>query len=157
MTAVSLRDVIEDDLAIFFAQEQDPDAREIAEFTTTRPTERAASDARWRRVLADSSKKVKTVMLGDDVVGYVGAFERLGQSEVAYWIGREFWGQSIATKALKLLLQEITERPIYARAVVGHTASMRVLEKCGFETYAREKFFSESRDKEMEEWVFVLT
>src|SRR5450432_2030344 len=128
---VSLRGVIPDDVAVFFVQEQDPGAREVAAFTSKRPKERHAYDAHWAHLLTDETVTVKTVMFGDDVIGYVAAFERLvGQREVAYWIGREFWGRNLATQALTLFLEQITERPLYARAAVDHVASMRVLEKC---------------------------
>ena len=84
-------------------------------------------------------------MFDGSVVGYVAAFERLvGQREVAYWIGREFWGRNLATEALTLYLAQDTQRPLYARAAVDHAASMRVLEKCGFVTYGRGKFFLRS-------------
>ena len=154
---VSLREVVPADFAVFFEQEQDPGTREVAAFSTKRPTDRPAYDARWARHLVDATVRVKTVLFGNDVAGYVAAFERVGQCEVAYWIGREFWGRNVATQALTLLLAEVTERPLYARVAVHHVASMRVLEKCGFITYARERFYAEARDAEIEEWVFELT
>lgn len=157
VATVSLREVIPDDVAIFFAQEQDPAAREVTAFTSKRPTERHAYDARWAGLFTDETVKVKTVLFGDDVIGYVAAFERIvGQREVAYWIGREFWGRNFATRALTLFLEELTERPLYARCAIDHRASMRVLEKCGFVTYGRGRFFSEARGVEVDEWIFEL-
>ncbi|MEO7112101.1 MAG: GNAT family N-acetyltransferase [Polyangiaceae bacterium] len=154
---VSLRDVIPADIAVFFVQEQDPAAREVIAFTSKRPTERRAYDARWVGLLADKTVNVKTVLFGDDVIGYVAAFERLvDQREVAYWIGREFWGRNLATQALTLFLEQLTERPLYARCAMHHGASIRVLEKCGFVTYGRGRFFAESRGIEMDEWIFEL-
>jgi RimJ/RimL family protein N-acetyltransferase len=156
--AVSLREVIPDDIAVFFAQEQDPGARRVAAFTSKRPTERRAYDLHWARLLTDETVKVKTALLGNEVIGYVAMFERLvGQREVAYWIGREFWGRNLATQALTLFLEQITERPLYARCAINHAASMRVLEKCGFVTYGRGQFLDEARSAEMDEWIFELT
>jgi RimJ/RimL family protein N-acetyltransferase len=155
--AVSLRDVITNDIAVFFVQEQDPAAREVAAFTNKRPTDRPAYEARWARLLKDETVNVKTVLFGDDVIGYVAAFERsVGQREVAYWIGREFWGRNLATQALTLFLKQFTERPLYARCAIDHAASMRVLEKCGFVTYGRERLFAEGRATEVDEWIFEL-
>lgn len=157
VATVSLREVIPDDIAVFFVQEQDPAAREVAAFTSKRPTERGAYDARWMGLLADRTVTVRTVLFGEDVIGYVAAFERIvGQREVAYWIGREFWGRNLATQALTLFLEELTERPLYARCAIDHFASMRVLEKCGFVTYGRGRFFAEARGVEMDEWIFEL-
>jgi RimJ/RimL family protein N-acetyltransferase len=154
---VSLREMIPEDIAVFFAQEQDPKARDLIAFTSKRPTDRAAYDQRWARLRTDETVKVKTVLLGDAVIGYVAAFERnVGQREVAYWIGREFWGRNLATQALTLFLAQFTERPLYARCAMDHLASMRVLEKCGFVTYGRGRFFAEARGKEVDEWIFEL-
>jgi RimJ/RimL family protein N-acetyltransferase len=157
VTTVSLREVIPDDIAVFFVQEQDPATRAVSGFAGKRPTERQAYDALWAGLLTDETVKVKTVLLGDDVIGYVAAFERLvGQREVAYWIGREFWGRNLATQALTLFLEQFTERPLYARCAIDHRASMRVLEKCGFVTYGRGRFFAEARGTEVDEWIFEL-
>jgi RimJ/RimL family protein N-acetyltransferase len=51
---------------------------------------------------------------------------------VGYWVGREFWGRGIATRALAAFLDEVSERPIYAGVADTNLASIRVLEKCGF-------------------------
>src|ERR1700689_4354013 len=113
---LSLREVIPDDIAVFFAHEQDPETRKVSAFTSKRPTERHEYEAYWARRLTDETVRMKTVSLGDDVIGYVATFERLvGEREGAYWIGREYWGRNLATQALTLFLQQITERPLYAR------------------------------------------
>ena len=41
-------------------------------------------------------------------------FDRDGKRLVGYWIGREFWGKGLATKALAELLAEVTARPLHA-------------------------------------------
>jgi RimJ/RimL family protein N-acetyltransferase len=154
---ISLRDVVPNDFATFFEQEQDPKARAVVAYSNKRPTDRKTSDARWAKLVADPTVIVKTVMVDDEVAGYVSVFEQLvDERRVAYWIGREFWGRNIATKALRLLLREVTHRPLWARVAEDHKASMRVLEKCGFVTYARERVFNDARGEEIDEWVFVL-
>jgi RimJ/RimL family protein N-acetyltransferase len=55
-----------------------------------------------------------------------------GRREVGYWLGREFWGKGIATSALQLFLEEISERPLFAFSAHSNPASARVLQKCGF-------------------------
>jgi hypothetical protein len=52
--------------------------------------------------------------------------------EVGYWLGREFWGQGIATQALALFLEEEPTRPLVAHVAKHNIGSRRVLEKCGF-------------------------
>ncbi|MBP8242640.1 MAG: GNAT family N-acetyltransferase, partial [Thermoflexales bacterium] len=55
-----------------------------------------------------------------------------GQREVGYWLGREFWGKGIATRALEAFLAIDTTRPLHAFVVHHNLGSIRVLEKCGF-------------------------
>jgi RimJ/RimL family protein N-acetyltransferase len=59
--------------------------------------------------------------------------------EVGYWLGREFWGKGIATRALVEFLKVVAERPLYARVAKHNIASFRVLEKCGFKLQREEK------------------
>jgi RimJ/RimL family protein N-acetyltransferase len=51
---------------------------------------------------------------------------------VGYWIGREFWGRGLATRALAELLGMVNARPLHAYVAKSNVASIRVLEKCGF-------------------------
>lgn len=89
------------------------------------------------------------------MVGYVSSFVRDGPREVAYWYGREHWGKGIATAALRELLGELRERPLFARVTVDHTASRRVLEKVGFCIEARESTV-ETSGEEAEEFLLRL-
>jgi RimJ/RimL family protein N-acetyltransferase len=66
------------------------------------------------------------------VAGYAFTFERAGQRELGYWIGRAFWGAGFATAAARALLQLDPVRPLYGVVAAHNLASRRVLEKCGF-------------------------
>jgi RimJ/RimL family protein N-acetyltransferase len=61
-------------------------------------------------------------------------------AEIGYWIGEPFWGKSIATTATKLITKYGFETlqliKIYGIVFEHNTASMRVLEKCGYEKEA---------------------
>lgn len=126
---VRLRRVAPEDLPAFFTHQQDPIAFEMAAF---RPRERAAFFSHWNRILEDPTVTARTILFGDSVAGNVGCFEHRGERQVGYWIGREFWGQGIASRALTLLLDEVALRPLWARVVPHNVGSIRVLEKCGF-------------------------
>ena len=56
--------------------------------------------------------------------------------ELGYWIAERFWGQGLVCEAIAALLayvvDEFDPRRIQARVIVGNSASVRVLEKCGF-------------------------
>jgi RimJ/RimL family protein N-acetyltransferase len=49
-----------------------------------------------------------------------------------YWLGQRFWGRGIGTTALRQFLQREQIRPLYADPFTGNTASVRLLERCGF-------------------------
>ncbi len=125
-----LRGVVEDDLPIFFDDQRDPEASRMAAFA---PRDRDAFMTHWRAILRDPSGVVRTVELDGQVAGNVLAFEHDGRREVGYWIGRTFWGKGVATRALSAFLHEVRDRPIYAGVAEHNRASIRVLEKCGFE------------------------
>jgi RimJ/RimL family protein N-acetyltransferase len=126
---VRLRAVTEDDLPIFFEHQRDPVANRMAAFP---PRERDAFMTHWDSILRDASGVVRTIELDGDVAGNVVLFGFEGRREVGYWIGREFWGRGVATRALSAFLHEVEERPIYAGVAETNVASIRVLEKCGF-------------------------
>lgn len=58
-------------------------------------------------------------------------------AEIGYWIGEPYWGQGIATEAIRLLVKKIREQSplivrVYAEVFDYNKASMRILEKNGF-------------------------
>ena len=156
---VILRDVKETDLPIFFGYESDPAAVHMAAFTAKNPADGDAFEAHWKKILSDETVIIRTVLFDECVVGSVASFidQEFGKREVTYWIGRQYWGKGIATKALSKFLRELKVRPIYARASKDNTASIRVLEKCGFKITGHGKGFANARGKEIEEVVLHLT
>jgi RimJ/RimL family protein N-acetyltransferase len=124
-----LRDVVEEDLDAFFEHQREPEANEMAIFPAR---DRETFDAHWRRILADDSLIKKTIVEEGEVAGNIVSWHQEGRRLVGYWIGREFWGKGLATRALHELTAEITERPLHAWVAASNVSSIRVLEKCGF-------------------------
>ena len=62
--------------------------------------------------------------------------ERLS-AEIGYWLGEPHWGKGIASNALELATQygfgQLGLIRIYAMVFENNHASMRVLEKCGYQ------------------------
>jgi RimJ/RimL family protein N-acetyltransferase len=155
---LSLRDVAEDDLPIFFEQQLDPDANYMAAFTAKDPTNREAFAEHWARILADATVLIKTIVFDGQVVGYVLSYEESGKPEVSYWIGKAYWGRGIATHALRAFLAQANQtRPIFARVAKDNVGSLRVLEKCGFTVTGQARGFANARGEEIEELVLELT
>ncbi|MEZ4727072.1 MAG: GNAT family N-acetyltransferase [Caldilineaceae bacterium] len=158
MTIVlELRDVVADDLPVFFQQQLDPDANYMAAFTAKDPTDHAAFMARWRRILADPTVVIRTIVVDHQVAGSVSTYEDEGVSEVTYWLGRAYWGKGIATRALSEFLAKVQPmRPLRARVAKDNLASLRVLEKCGFTIVGEDKGFAHARNAETEEYLLAL-
>ncbi len=74
----------------------------------------------------------------------------------ADWIGQEFWGKGITTRALSIFLKNIDIRPLYARVVKDNIGSIKVLEKCGFVPFGEDRGFANARGEEVDELIFVL-
>ena len=151
-----LRDVREEDFEAFFDHQVDPVARHMAAFAAEDATNREAFIARWGRILANDKVIKKTIMCDGQVAGHIVSFSQLGETGVGYWLGREFWGQGLATRALAEFLEHTKTRPLYARVAKDNIASRRVLEKCGFTIHAEDKGFAHGRGEEVEEYVLRL-
>ena len=156
---VSLRDVAETDLPIFFDFQRDSAANYMAAFTTRDPTDKEAFAAHWDRILNDDTVLVKTIVFDGHVVGSVATFvdKEFGKPEVTYWIGKEYWGMGLATYALTRFLRDMAVRPIYGRAAKDNVASIRVLEKCGFRMFGQSKGFANARGAVVEEVILELS
>lgn len=150
---IQLRDVTELDLIIFYEQQLDPEATQMAGFPSRA---RDAFMAHWTKILADPSIQIKTILFSGEVAGNIVCFEQLGEREVGYWLGKEFWGKGIATRALAEFLKIIETRPLYAHVAKHNIGSRRVLEKCGFNVAGEDRFFSEIFGKNIEEYILTL-
>lgn len=155
---IVLRKVADGDLNVFFAHRQDVEAVRMAAFTTLDPTDRAAFDEHWRKIRADEDVTVRTVLVGGAVAGHVASYveAQLGKLEVTYWIGRDFWGRGVASAALRAFLRVVTTRPIYGRAAKDNSASLRVLEKCGFVAVDESLAYTNARGAEIVEVLLRL-
>jgi len=126
---VELREVEDGDLPLFFEWQRDPASNDMAGLPAR---DREAFDSHWAKIRCDPDVTLRTVVADGAVAGNVLAFVQSRKPVVGYWIGRDHWGRGIATSALAAFLRELPERPLYATVALGNTASVRVLEKCGF-------------------------
>ncbi|MFR0356593.1 GNAT family N-acetyltransferase [Streptomyces sediminimaris] len=152
---VVLRAVHDSDLPVFYRQMNDPEALRMAAFTPEDPADWAAFQALWQRIRS-SGDVARTILADGDVVGSTSVYGHPGEREVTYWVDRAYWGRGVATAALRELLAEVRERPLYARAAADNTASRRVLEKCGFTVTAHASGFANARGAEIDELVLTL-
>lgn len=127
--SVELRKVVPDDLKILYQIQTDPKANDLAKVYA-----REQSDfyAHWAKILKSPDVIMRAIAYDGQTVGNINSFPIEGKTYVGYWIDREFWGKGIATRAVRMLLQIDTTRPMHAFVAAGNIGSCLVLEKNGF-------------------------
>ncbi len=125
-----LREVRDDDIAVFHRHQSDVDASALAGV----PMRDAQAYAEhWAKLRADPQVVLRTVVTDEGAVaGQLLSFRRDGVREVGYWIDREFSGRGLATASLRAFLDLVEERPVYGVVTAANVASRRVLERNGF-------------------------
>jgi RimJ/RimL family protein N-acetyltransferase len=149
---ITLRPVEPADVEIFYEHQTDPVATDMAAFPAR---DRATHFEHWtKRILANPAGIVRTVLVDGAVAGNVLSWLDPDMGRLlGYWIGREFWGQGVATAAVRAYLAEVGERPIHAFVAAHNVGSQRVLEKNGF---VRAAVKPEMAADGVEELLFVL-
>ena len=128
----------------------------MAAFTAEDQADRSAFLERTSRLRADTGVLHLVIDVDGEAAGTIGFFRIDDQPEVTYWVDRKRWGKGIASAALQLLLDEIAERPLFARAASDNVASLRVLEKTGFRRVGVDRGFAAGRGEEIEETILRL-
>jgi len=102
----------------------------------------------WYEALRREKKHEKVFAILENssrsLVGLIGLHRidhHNGRAELGYFIGREHWGYGYASEAVRLALEYAFEwlnlRKVYARVYAPNEASIKVLEKNGFELVGR--------------------
>lgn len=101
---------------------------------------------RWIRAVSSVDPPTHFVIeVAGEAVGGVGfdVFDDVDRrtAEIGYWLAEPFWGRGIATAALAAVSEYAFERfdvvRLQARVYEGNEASMRVLEKAGYDREGR--------------------
>jgi len=136
-SAVSLRPYQLDDADRLAVLLNDPD---VTAMTASIPYPYARSDAEafLSNARNDEGRVVgRAILLDGELVGGVGLGPRPnGREELGYWVGKAYWGQGIATRAVAQFLDALRsidlEGPIHAATVRSNEASQKVLLSNGF-------------------------
>ncbi len=150
---VTLRRVKMDDLPTLFQHQLDPDAVRMA---VVYPRDADSFQAHWTRILEDSSTTALAILTQGTLVGSISCFRMEGKFLVGYWIAKDQWGRGIGTRALALLLQDVTSRPLYAHVASHNVGSIRVLTRNGFVIQSYEFKPADDRYPECEEVLLEL-
>lgn len=145
------------DLEDLFEFQLDEKANYLAAFTAKDRNDKIAYIEKYSRFLTDPAINMQTIRVNGMIAGSISKFVMDNEAEITYWIDRKFWGQGIATAALKELLKLELTRPIYGRVAFDNYGSQRVLEKCGFVKTGTDKGFANARQAEIEEFIYKLS
>jgi RimJ/RimL family protein N-acetyltransferase len=126
---VTLREVVDADLPVFYEIQLDPDGSRMAAFPSR---DRHAHMVHWTKILSDDTTLNRTILADGTVAGNVSSWINEGKRAIGYWIAKEHWGKGVATEAVRQFLNEEKQRPLFATVAAHNVGSLRVLEKCGF-------------------------
>jgi RimJ/RimL family protein N-acetyltransferase len=127
---VSLREVEDGDLPLFFEWQADEESCRMAA-VPSRDAE--AFGAHWAKIRVNPDSLLRTIVADGVVAGNAVSWTSDEGRMVGYWIGKEHWGRGIASAALRLFLDVDWHRPLLATVAEHNAGSRRVLEKSGFE------------------------
>jgi len=130
---ITLREVTQQDLPIFFEHQLDAEATRMAAFPSR---DRDAFMTHWAKIMNKETNQtgiLNTILADDIVAGNVVYWEAGGEPNIGYWLGKTHWGKGIASEAVAQFLTKIETRPVYAHVAKHNLASIRVLQKCGFQ------------------------
>lgn len=153
---IKLRTTEISDLDFLFQFQLDKEGGYLAAFMPKDPADKVAYIEKYSRLLDDPTVNNQTIIIDNTIVGSIAKFVMGGDTEITYWIDKKFWGQGVATKALKEFLIIETIRPIFGRVAFDNFGSQKVLEKCGFEKVGTDKGFANARQMEIEEFIYKL-
>ena len=153
--SIYLRPVSETDVPHFFLHSQEEEAIQMAH-PANAVLEWSEFDQKWSRIRSSHAFFCRSVIFGNEVAGYVAHFSQMGVPSVSYWFARRFWGQGLARRALRLFLEQVADRPLYARVASGNVASLRVLVTNGFNAIGTGSYFSAALGKDVEEVILRL-
>ena len=153
---ITLRALNDDDLNALFRWESDPTAARMAAFTRPDPTDRAAFDAHYQRVLSDPENWTRAIDEDGVLVGMIASFTVEGDRELTYCVDPSRWGRGIASGAVRVFIPDEPRRPLYARAAEHNLGSRRVLERNGFVKIGEEESWADGVGKEVVEHIYRL-
>ncbi|WON93550.1 GNAT family N-acetyltransferase [Sphingobacterium sp. Lzh-3] len=153
---LTLRPTVFADLETHYEFQLDEQANHLAAFTSTSSSDKKTYIEKYGKFLTEPSINNQTILVDGTIAGTIAKFVIEGDAEITYWIDRKFWGQGVATKALKNFLTLETNRPIYGRVAFDNFGSQKVLEHCGFVKVGTDRGYANARQAEIEEFIYRL-
>ena len=107
----TLKQTQKSDLDLSFQFQLDKEANYLAAFISKDPADKVAYFEKYKKKINDPTINIQTVWIDETIVGSIAKFEMEDDTEITYWIDRNFWGNGIAISALKNFLAVGKPRP----------------------------------------------
>ncbi|PKF73855.1 GNAT family N-acetyltransferase [Chryseobacterium sp. PMSZPI] len=153
---IQLRPTTVEDLDLLFQFQLDQEGRHLAAFTSKDTVNKETYLAKYTKLLNDPTVNNQTIIADSMIAGSIAKFVMMGDTEITYWIDKEFWGKGVASSALKNFLTLEKNRPIFGRVAFDNLGSQKVLEKNGFVKIGTDIGFANARQMEIEEYIYRL-
>lgn len=152
---ITLRQI--SDLEFLFQFQLDREGGYLAAFMPKDVTDKSAYLTKHRKLLDDQTVNNQTIILANTIVGSIAKFVMQGNTEITYWIDRNYWGQGIATKALKELLSIETTRPFSHALHLTILADKKYWKNVGLSKSDQTKVLQMHDKTEIEEFIYKLS
>ena len=126
---LTIRPIEDSDLDTLFEHQSDPESSRMAAFPSR---DREGYMAHMAKIRKDPNNIILAIENDGAIVGEILSWETDRIRKIGYWIGKEHWGKGIATEALAILVQDLTQRPLFAEVADHNAGSRKVLERNGF-------------------------
>jgi len=108
--------------------------------------------SRWALAETDSNQLVGTC-------GYYSWNPEHSIAELGYDLSREYWGKGLMTEAVRAVVRwgfnDVEINRIQATVMAGNAASIRLLEKCGFQSEGLLREYKICRGEPRDFWMFA--
>jgi RimJ/RimL family protein N-acetyltransferase len=129
------------------------------------PYSLADADQWLKRIRNNARRKNPTwvsfaIEIDGNFAGDIGLFKISGhKAEMGYWLARDYWGRGIMTGVVKEVVRfafrELGIRRVYAHVFTYNPASVRVLEKAGFEFEGKLIKNVKKDDRLLDEYIYA--
>jgi [ribosomal protein S5]-alanine N-acetyltransferase len=119
----------------------------------------------WIRLTGEESPRTNFAIVVDgEAAGGIGLILKGDiyrcSAEIGYWLGETFWGRGVVTEAVRALTRWAFDNfnlsRIYAGVLEWNPASMRVLEKAGYQFEARLRNAVIKQNQVMDEFIYSI-
>jgi ribosomal-protein-alanine N-acetyltransferase len=136
---LTLRALTFEDTYDLYSWASEPD---VSQFTLWHPHRNLSDSCRYIEAVHERELSFLAVEWGIEhdrrLIGTIGLYDRKGPSAyLGYALSKSHWGQGLTVEAAQALLENVLRplslQSIYAKTAKANTASIRVLEKIGFQ------------------------